>query len=44
MKLTAKEQAEHERLSRRILLGQKVTRRQVTRAFELLRKKQAKEA
>lgn len=35
MKMTAKERAELKRLTRRILLHQKVTRGQILRAFEL---------
>lgn len=35
--MTQKDKAEHKRLTRRILLKQKVTRKQVLRAFELQR-------
>ena len=41
MKLTNKEKAELARLNRKILLRQKVTRKQVMRAFDLQRKRDA---
>ncbi len=40
MKLTAKEDKEHKRLSRKLLLGQNVTMKEVRRALVLLRKSQ----